>query len=77
MATKKIFPAGSIIIRCKCSHEFQDRRYGAGMRVHNAKKAKSGGVEYICTVCKNVKDAPSQPKEEIVEKEAGDKPVKK
>jgi hypothetical protein len=36
----------SKIMRCTCTHPFQDSRYGAGMRVHN--ETKSG---HCCTVC--------------------------
>jgi len=32
---------------CVCSHEYQDKKYGKGMRVHNPKKG--GGSS--CTVC--------------------------
>lgn len=39
-------PAGKVI-RCECRHEFQDSRYGTGMRVHTPKK--TGG--WRCTVC--------------------------
>lgn len=31
---------------CTCKHEFQDREYGRGMRVHNLGKDKAR-----CTVC--------------------------
>jgi hypothetical protein len=34
--------------RCTCVHEFQDKRYGKGMRVHN--KMDKG---WNCTVCGN------------------------
>lgn len=39
-------------IKCKCVSEYQDKRYGTGMRVHNAKKSteKSKGG-FRCTVC--------------------------
>lgn len=36
------------IIKCKCSHEFQDKTYGKSMRVHTP-SAKDG--VYFCTVC--------------------------
>lgn len=36
------------LIKCSCNHEFQDKRYGKGIRVHNwREKANS----YRCTVC--------------------------
>lgn len=37
-----------MIIKCNCVHEFQDERYGLGMRVHNA---TAKGSTYRCTVC--------------------------
>lgn len=37
----------SKIIKCDCKHAYQDKLYGAGMRVHTPKK--SGG--WRCTVC--------------------------
>lgn len=39
----------SKIMRCKCSHEGQDKLHGPGMRVFNAHDKKPG--EYSCTVC--------------------------
>lgn len=36
---------GTIILPCSCNHEFQDRRYGKGKRVHNQ------GAKTTCTVC--------------------------
>ena len=38
------------ILLCTCRHEFQDRIYGIGMRVHNV---MAGGGER-CTVCGNM-----------------------
>lgn len=37
------------IKRCTCEHDFQDKRYGKSMRLHN-KSAKG----WVCTVCRNV-----------------------
>lgn len=37
----------SVIANCACKNEFQDRRYGAGRRVHNTLK-KDG---LCCTSC--------------------------
>ena len=39
-----------MIRRCSCSHEYQDKKYGKGNRVHNP-----GAKGYKCTVCGNVK----------------------
>lgn len=33
---------------CKCEHQFQDERYGKGMRLHNISK---DGEKATCTVC--------------------------
>jgi hypothetical protein len=42
-------------VSCKCKHEFQDRLYGARVRVANlAMKSVKGGSESVdvrCTVC--------------------------
>lgn len=47
-----------MILRCTCEHEYQDEKYGKGMRVHNerAKDPKSP-QEYRCTVCLKVRTA--------------------
>jgi uridine phosphorylase len=41
------------IIKCNCSHVYQDKQYGTGMRVHNPMKTPDKGrpQEYTCTVC--------------------------
>ena len=39
------------IMACSCRHEYQDRRYGQGQRVHNPRKEG----KYACTVCDNIK----------------------
>ena len=40
--------SGTVIKHCGCQHEFQDKQYGRGMRVHNyAEKTEA----YRCTVC--------------------------
>lgn len=39
-------------MKCNCAHEFQDKVYGKGIRVHNpCKEGKAGR----CTVCGNEK----------------------
>jgi len=41
---------------CTCRHEYQDRKYGKGMRVHNKAISKTGrGNDWVCTVCCNRK----------------------
>ena len=36
------------VMRCACRHEWQDKKYGPGMRVHN-----KATTQYVCTVCAN------------------------
>jgi len=40
-----------MIKTCTCKHEFQDKKYGKGMRVHTVKV----NGQAICTVCESVK----------------------
>lgn len=42
---------GTRTLRCTCAHAYQDKEYGAGMRVHNLNGAKA-----FCTVCGAKKD---------------------
>lgn len=44
--------AGVKIMHCDCKHDFQDKTYGTGMRVHNKCKPEVG---YRCTVCERTK----------------------
>lgn len=46
-----------MILACTCVHAFQDRRYGAGNRVHNPSTKGSA-----CTVCGNVKSVGAETK---------------
>lgn len=40
------------VMKCSCKHEFQDEKYGKGMRVFNPTgKGSDQGSGYICTVC--------------------------
>lgn len=41
--------SGSIKMKCSCKHEFQDKLYGAFMRVWTLCK---GGASARCTVCR-------------------------
>lgn len=51
------------ILRCACTHAFQDERYGAGNRVHNRMKSdKSNTPEWRCTVCSSKQSAPEKGK---------------
>lgn len=39
------------ITSCDCKHEYQDKMYGRGQRVHNPCKRGTDSVDYRCTVC--------------------------
>ena len=39
----------SKVMRCDCSHAFQDSRYGAGKRVHN--RTSGTTPSWRCTSC--------------------------
>lgn len=43
-----------MIKRCTCTHEYQDKKYGKGMRVMN-QTAEVRPVTYRCTVCEKEK----------------------
>lgn len=47
-----------MILKCSCKHTFQDNRYGAGMRVHNALVAPKNNApqQYRCSVCLAVRE---------------------
>ena len=57
MADKKTSSNDTVrILPCPCSHDGQDKMYGAGQRVHNYAKSKpnkEGG--WVCTVCGKAK----------------------
>jgi len=37
---------------CSCKHEYQEKVYGPGLRVHNeAKSSNKSEKAYTCTVC--------------------------
>jgi len=40
---------------CTCEHEYQDKKYGKWMRVHNEGVASKGQIKWTCTVCGKVK----------------------
>jgi hypothetical protein len=45
-----------MILPCTCTHAYQDKVYGKGMRVHNeGTKCGQGGPGYRCTVCSATK----------------------
>ena len=41
----------TVIKRCKCSHEYQDKEYGKSLRVFNLCKRGEGYFTGRCTVC--------------------------
>lgn len=43
-----------MIKRCTCTHEYQDKKYGKGMRVMD-QTAEVRPVTYRCTVCEKEK----------------------
>jgi hypothetical protein len=48
-----------VILKCHCQHEFQDSKYGKGMRVHTPTKKSPEGSIFRCTICKTEKNASS------------------
>jgi len=42
-----------MILSCTCKHEYQDQKYGKGMRVHNMVPDPNGSSTWRCTVCLN------------------------
>lgn len=42
-------------LKCTCKHEYQDERYGKGIRLHNRIKMGTPANGWRCTVCGNVK----------------------
>ena len=36
---------------CPCASDYQDARYGQGLRVHNRGKEQNGICLWSCTVC--------------------------
>ncbi len=44
-----------MIKKCACKHDYQDKKYGTGMRVHNPVKGPNNTVLWRCTVCTAVK----------------------
>jgi hypothetical protein len=39
------------VMRCTCVHEFQDKEYGKGMRLHTVNQKDKGKRAAYCTVC--------------------------
>lgn len=45
---------GTVVRICTCKHEYQDKKYGPGKRVHNVAAGKSSH-SCKCTVCSSTK----------------------
>lgn len=46
------------IMKCECPHEFQDKTYGRGLRVHNPAPQKGASPQRVrCSVCGREKTA--------------------
>jgi hypothetical protein len=43
--------SGVKLAPCTCRHEYQDKAYGKGLRVHNVVLIGKNKGKYICTVC--------------------------
>jgi hypothetical protein len=41
------------VMKCTCEHDFQDKEYGEGKRVH----ARKMNGQWVCTVCKTIRGA--------------------
>ena len=41
------------VLPCECVHEYSDKKYGKGLRVHNSKGRDGKG--WRCTVCNKEK----------------------
>lgn len=56
MAKKQELSSGTTatkIMQCNCSHTWQDKQYGKGLRVFNKRQNDKDG--YRCTVCGTVR----------------------
>lgn len=40
---------------CNCINEYQDKKYGKGLRVHTPVNSKKNGTSARCTVCGTTK----------------------
>ena len=63
------------VLNCNCVHEFQDQRYGRGMRLANRMKQSEGDKlsRWRCTVCGNVHDRAVTQSQEDKDKDKKDK----
>ena len=45
-----------MIKSCTCQHDYQDKKYGKGKRVHNKITKSDKNLNWRCTVCGKEKD---------------------
>lgn len=43
--------SGTKVLPCTCEHQFQDKTYGKGNRVHNKLQSTPGNEKFRCNVC--------------------------
>ena len=43
------------VLKCDCKHDYQDRRYGQQVRLHNS-TSKTDRAAWRCTVCDKERD---------------------
>ena len=56
----------TIVLPCSCGHEFQDKEYGFGNRLHNRMfKDRRSSAKARCTVCGKVHETKKQKEESI------------
>lgn len=46
----------SKILKCDCKHDFQDKEYGKGKRLHNMMVKKGNMQHYRCIICGKERD---------------------
>lgn len=47
--SKKQQHTGTNVTNCSCKNEYQDKRYGKGLRLHNA--TQNAANKWRCTAC--------------------------
>jgi len=52
------------ILPCNCKHEFQDKLYGKGMRVHNQMTKENKLGDWRCTSCGKPKEGHTKSEKE-------------
>lgn len=54
ITAKKAVQLPPKILLCKCQHEYQDKKFGKGMRFHNHSPIKKKG--FYCIVCLRINE---------------------